>query len=121
MLNFFALSKLPLHLGHLTFFSDIVLSNCSKSALSGTTIDVTSAISLSALKMDLHFWQVIIGSAKLDKWPDAVNTDWDIIWEPSISHILSRLTSSRLHKSMNLFFRLTPDGPYSQNPAGASA
>ena len=61
-----------------------------------------------------------MGSAKLSRCPDASKTDRDMIWEPSISIIWSRLTSSLRHSSRNLFFRLRPVGPYSQNPAWES-
>ena len=121
ILNLRVFSNSPLHLGHFTFFSEIVLSKSSSSALSGISILIVSAINLSALNVDLQFLHLIIGSAKLAKCPDASNTDGDIICEPSISSILSRLTSSRLQSSRNLFFRFTPEGPYSQNPACASA
>src|SRR6267378_2864161 len=115
ILNLCALSNRSLHLGQTMFFSKIILSNSDRSELSGTTIEVISVISLSALKIDLHFLHLTIGSAKLERCPDAIKTDCDIIWEPSISIILSLRTNSRLHSSTNLFFRLTPDGPYSQN------
>ena len=60
-------------------FCEIALSNSSKSALSGISICVISAIVLSALKVELHFVHFIIGSAKFPKCPEASKTDFDII------------------------------------------
>ena len=79
MLNFRVFSKSPVHLGHLTFFSEITLSNSSNPALSGISTLTESAINLSARNVELHFLHFTIGSAKLERCPDASNTDCDII------------------------------------------
>ena len=112
--------KAPLHLGHLTPWSEMAASNSAGSADSGMVIPAASSTALSALAVRPHFSHLVMGSAKLARCPDASKTEPDIICEPSISIIASRLISSRRHSSTNLFFRDTPDGPYSQNPACAS-
>src|SRR6185503_12349067 len=120
ILNLSDLEISPLQSGHLILFCRIKSSTPSFSILSGTSIFATSCISLSALKELEHFLHLTIGSVKLVKCPEAMNTFLLIICDPSISSMLSLLTNSLLHKSKNLFFILTPLGPYSQNPAFAS-
>src|SRR5579875_2287550 len=78
MLNFFAPSSAPLHLGHLMFFSAMVLSNASSSADSGITTEHTSAIILSARNIEPHFWHFTTGSANEERCPEARNTDWTL-------------------------------------------
>ena len=120
MLNLSVAEKAPLHLGHRTPCFAMAASNSAGSADSGMVIPGMSSIVLSALAVRPHFLHLVMGSAKLARCPDASKTAPDIIWEPSISIMASRLISSRRHSSRNLFFRATPDGPYSQNPACAS-
>src|SRR5689334_4363845 len=117
MLNLSVEEKSPPQFGHLITCSLIRRSTLSFCNRSGISRLVFSCINLSALKELLHFMHFTIGSEKFCKCPEAKKTFLLIIWDPSISSILSRLTNSLLHKSRNLFFIFTPLGPYSQKPA----
>jgi len=54
MLKFLVFSNSPWQLGHLRLFSEIALSNSTRSALLGISNFVFSEINLSALNVDLH-------------------------------------------------------------------
>ena len=121
MLNFLAGPSSPPHPGQATPPSRTAASNSDRPALSGISMPAASATSRSARCVAPHFAHFTTGSAKLARCPDASNTDGDITCEPSISIMRSLLTSSRRHSSRNRFLRAAPFGPYSQNPACASA
>src|ERR671932_2501439 len=114
MLNRFTFPNCPLHFGQFKLYFLMIAFMSLSDCLSGTFSPVLSVIYLSALKVEPHLVHLMIGSVKLSICPEATKTLLLIIWEPSISIIPSRLTTSFLHRSMNLFFILTPIGPYSQ-------
>ena len=112
--------------GHLGNFADPIIkwkkcgltSRADKLIAEITNVEIPESADLEDFDKMIQEKNIVCTKCKGEF--DASKTDFDIICEPSISSILSLLTNSLLHNSRNLFFILTPVGPYSQKPAWAS-